>query len=132
MGRTGVLTPNAVLEPVSLSGTTVSKATLHNQNFIRDMGIMINDTVIVQKAGEIIPEVVRVDTDKRDGSEREFVMPDKCPVCGALVVTDESGIAVRCPNRMCEAQIFRKIVHFASKDAMDIEGLPFCDCSAAY
>lgn len=123
VGRTGVLTPNAVLEPVSLSGTTVSKATLHNQNFIRDMGIMINDTVIVQKAGEIIPEVVRVDTDKRDGSEREFVMPDKCPVCGALVVTDESGIAVRCPNRMCEAQIFRKIVHFASKDAMDIEGL---------
>ena len=123
VGRTGVLTPNAVLEPVSLSGTTVSKATLHNQNFIRDMGIMINDTVIVQKAGEIIPEVVRVDADKRNGSERKFVMPDKCPVCGALVVTDESGIAVRCPNRMCEAQIFRKIVHFASKDAMDIEGL---------
>ena len=123
VGRTGVLTPNAVLEPVSLSGTTVSKATLHNQNFIREMGIMINDTVIVQKAGEIIPEVVRVDADKRNGSERKFVMPDKCPVCGALVVTDESGIAVRCPNRMCEAQIFRKIVHFASKDAMDIEGL---------
>lgn len=123
VGRTGVLTPNAVLEPVSVSGTSVSRATLHNQNFIRDMDIRINDTVIVQKAGEIIPEVVRVDVKKRDGSEIIFKMPDKCPVCGTDVITDESGIAVRCPNAMCEAQIFRKIVHFSSKDAMDIDGL---------
>lgn len=123
VGRTGVLTPNAVLEPVNLSGTMVSRATLHNQNFIRDMGICINDTVVVQKAGEIIPEVVRVDTSRRDGSQREFVMPSRCPVCNTKVVTDESGIAVRCPNRLCEAQIFRKIVHFVSKEAMDIDGL---------
>lgn len=123
VGRTGVLTPNAVLEPVNVSGTSVSRATLHNQNFIRDMDIRINDTVIVQKAGEIIPEVVRVDVKKRDGSEIIFKMPDKCPVCGTDVITDESGIAVRCPNVMCEAQIFRKIVHFSSKDAMDIDGL---------
>lgn len=123
VGRTGVLTPNAVLEPVTLSGTTVSRATLHNQNFIRQMDIRINDTVIVQKAGEIIPEVVRVVTEKRTGSETEFKMPDKCPVCGTAVVTDQSGVAVRCPNRLCGAQIFRKIVHFVSKEAMDIDGL---------
>ncbi len=123
VGRTGVLTPNAVFEPVVLAGTVVSRATLHNRNFIKDMGIKLGDTVIVQKAGEIIPEVVRVDETKRDGSEREFEMPTVCPVCNTKVVADESGVALRCPNPSCEAKIFRKIVHFASKDAMDIDGL---------
>ena len=123
VGRTGVLTPNAVLEPITLSGTTVSRATLHNQNFIHQMDIRIKDTVIVQKAGEIIPEVVRVVPEKRSGNEIIFEMPLNCPVCGTAVITDQSGVAVRCPNRLCEAQIFRKIVHFVSKEAMDIEGL---------
>ncbi len=123
VGRTGVLTPNAVLEPVVLAGTTVSKATLHNQNFIKDLDIRINDTVFVQKAGEIIPEIVRVDKTKRSGNEIPFEMPCKCPECDTPVVTDESGIAVRCPNESCSAKIYRKIIHFASKEAMDIDGL---------
>lgn len=123
VGRTGVLTPNAVLEPVNLAGTTVSRATLHNRNFIKDLDIKIFDIVIVQKAGEIIPEIVRVDKTKRDGSQKAFIMPDKCPVCNAEVVVDKSGTMVRCPNPLCEAQIYRKIEHFASKEAMDIEGM---------
>ena len=123
VGRTGVLTPNAVFEPIILAGTTVSKATLHNRNFIKDLDIKINDTIIVQKAGEIIPEVVGVDKTKRCGCEIEFSMPKTCPVCGSEVISDESGIAVRCPNPSCDAKIFRQIVHFASKEAMDIEGM---------
>lgn len=123
VGRTGVLTPNAVLEPVFLSGTKVSRATLHNRNFIKELDIRINDTVIVQKAGEIIPEIVRVDKDKRSGIESAYKMPDFCPVCGTAVVEDKSGVAVRCPNEMCDAKLHRKLIHFASKDAMDIEGL---------
>jgi len=123
VGRTGVLTPNAVLEPVILSGTTVSRATLHNKNFIKDLDIRIGDTVIVQKAGEIIPEIVRVDKKARLGSEKIFEMPKYCPVCNTLVVSDISDAIVRCPNVLCEAQIYRKIEHFASKGAMDIEGM---------
>ena len=123
VGRTGVLTPTAVFEPIMLSGTKVSRATLHNRNFIRDLDIKIGDTVIVQKAGEIIPEVVRVDTDKRDGSETEFVMPSVCPVCGRSVTVDASGVAVRCTNPLCDAKVFKQIVHFASKPAMNIDGL---------
>ncbi len=123
VGRTGVLTPNAVFDTVRLAGTSVSRATLHNRCFINDLDIRIGDTVIVQKAGEIIPEIVRVDKTKRDGSEKEYIMPSKCPECDADVVADESGIMVRCPNPLCEAKTFRKIVHFVSKEAMDIEGL---------
>ncbi len=123
VGRTGVLTPNAVFDPVWLAGTRVSRATLHNRCFIKDLDIKINDTIIVQKAGEIIPEVVRVDKEKRNGNEIDFVMPDKCPVCNTPVVVDESGIMVRCPNPTCDAKIYRQIVHFVSKEAMDIEGL---------
>ncbi len=123
VGRTGVLTPNAVFDPVHLAGTVVSRATLHNRCFIKDLDIKIGDTIIVQKAGDIIPEVVRVDKTKRDGSEVDFVMPKKCPECNTDVIVDESGIMVRCPNPMCDAQIFRRIVHYVSKDAMDIEGL---------
>ena len=123
VGRTGVLTPNALFSPVVLAGTTVTKATLHNRNFIKDLDIMIGDTVIVQKAGEIIPEVVRVDKSKRTGTEISFVMPDKCPVCETEVVVDPSGAAVRCPNDLCPAKVHRKIIHYASKEAMNIEGL---------
>ena len=123
VGRTGVLTPNAVFDTVKLAGTSVSRATLHNRCFINDLDIRIGDTVIVQKAGEIIPEIVRVDKTKRTGSEKEYSMPSKCPECGTEVVADESGIMVRCPNPLCEAKTFRKIVHFVSKEAMDIDGL---------
>jgi len=123
VGRTGVLTPNAVFDTVRLAGTSVSRATLHNRCFIKDLDIRIGDTVIVQKAGEIIPEIVRVDKTKRDGTEKEYVMPTKCPECDTDVIFDESGIMVRCPNPLCEAKIFRKIVHFVSKEAMDIDGL---------
>ncbi len=123
VGRTGVLTPNAVLEPVQIAGTTVSRATLNNQNFIRDLDIRIGDRVIVQKAGDIIPEIVRVNFSSRNGNEQQFEMPDICPVCKQPVSHDENGITVRCENLDCPAQRFRSILHFASKDAMDIEGL---------
>lgn len=123
VGRTGVLTPNADLEPVSLAGTTVSKATLHNQNYIRDLDIRIGDTVIVQKAGDIIPEVVRVDSTKRPKDAKVFEMPKVCPVCGGELAVDESGIAVRCITEDCAAKVQRQFEHFASKAAMDIEGL---------
>lgn len=123
VGRTGVLTPNAVFDTVSLAGTMVSKATLHNRCFIKDLDIRINDTVIVQKAGDIIPEIVRVDKSKRDGTQKVFEMPTCCPECSTPVVADSSGIMLRCPNPDCDAKIYRKIVHFVSKEAMDIEGL---------
>lgn len=123
VGRTGVLTPNAVLEPVHLAGTTVSRATLNNRNFIRDLDVRIGDTVVVQKAGDIIPEIVRVNHNKRIGTEQLYQMPEFCPACGSPVVSDENGIVLRCENINCPAQVFRSIVHFASKDAMDIDGL---------
>lgn len=123
VGRTGVLTPNAVLEPVLLSGSTVSRATLNNQNFIRDLDIRIGDKVVVQKAGDIIPEIVRVNFGARTGEEQQFYMPSTCPACNQPVYQDENGITVRCENLDCPAQRFRSILHFASKDAMDIEGL---------
>jgi len=124
VGRTGVLTPNAVLEPVRLAGTSVSRATLHNIEFIREKEIMIGDTVTVQKAGDIIPEVVCAHKDKRNGSEREFNMPDCCPSCGEPVFYNaEEGTATRCTNSACPAQLSRSIEHFASKGAMNIDGL---------
>ncbi|MGI6778167.1 MAG: NAD-dependent DNA ligase LigA [Acetivibrionales bacterium] len=123
VGRTGVLTPNAVLEPVRLAGTTVSRATLHNMDYIRQKDIRIGDTVWVQKAGDIIPEVLEVAVDKRDGSEMSFNMPEECPVCGAQVIKEEGEVAYRCMGIECPAQLFRSIVHFTSRDAMDIEGL---------
>lgn len=127
VGRTGVLTPTAVLEPVRLAGTTVSRATLHNLDFIRERGIMIGDTVAVRKAGDIIPEIVEALPDKRDGSERPFMMPERCPSCGEPVVRDETcgveGAAYRCTNSACPAQLSRSLEHFASKNAMNIEGL---------
>lgn len=120
VGRTGVLTPKAVIEPIRLAGTAVTNATLHNQDFIENMGVNVGDTVLVQKAGEIIPEVLEVV--KKD-SEGAFRFPTVCPVCGAPVVRDEDGAAIRCTGAECPAQRLRNIVHFASKDAMDIDGL---------
>ena len=120
VGRTGVLTPKAVIEPIRLAGTTVTNATLHNQDFIENMGVNIGDTVLVQKAGEIIPEVLEVV--KKD-SEGFFRLPAVCPVCGAPAERDEDGAAIRCTGAECPAQRLRNIVHFASKDAMDIDGL---------
>ena len=123
VGRTGVLTPAAELSPVRLAGTTVSRATLHNLDFIRERGIMIGDTVSVQKAGDIIPEVVCAHPEKRDGSQRHFEMPDRCPSCGEPVFREEGEAAFRCTNSACPAQLSRGIEHFASKDAMDIDGM---------
>ena len=124
VGRTGVLTPNAVLEPVRLAGTSVSRATLHNLDFIRERGIKIGDIVTVRKAGDIIPEVLCSHPDKRNGTEIEFFMPTHCPSCNEIVVRDDNdGAAIRCVNPSCPAQLSRSIEHFASKGAMNIEGL---------
>lgn len=125
VGRTGVLTPTAELAPVRLAGSTVSRATLHNDGYIAERDIRIGDTVIVQKAGDIIPEIVSAVKEKRDGSERVFKMPDVCPSCGHPVVRDEAGAgaAVRCVYAGCPAQRARGIIHFASKAAMNIDGL---------
>lgn len=123
VGRTGVLTPNAELEAVRLAGTTVQKATLHNYDNIKDKDIRIGDIVRVRKAGDIIPEVVEPVPEKRTGAEIVFQMPKTCPACGAEIVRVEEEVAYRCSNIECPAQILRNIVHFASKDAMDIEGL---------
>lgn len=123
VGRTGVLTPKAVMEPIRLAGTSVSNATLHNQDFIDRLDVRIGDTVWVQKAGEIIPEVVEVDLSKRPEGTVPFRLPEVCPECGSPVVRDEEGAAMRCTGVECPAQRLRNITHFASKDAMDIDGL---------
>jgi len=123
VGRTGVLTPTAVLEPVRLAGTTVARATLHNEDYIKEKDIRIGDHVWVQKAGDIIPEVVAVIKEKRTGEEKPFIMPDKCPVCGADAIRLPGEAARRCTGVSCPAQVERGIIHFASRDAMDIEGL---------
>ena len=123
VGRTGVLTPTANLSPVRLAGTTVSRATLHNLDFIRERDIHLGDYVTVQKAGDIIPEVVCAHPEKRDGTEVPFEMPTVCPSCGEPVFREEGEAAVRCTNAACPAQLSRGIEHFASKDAMDIDGL---------
>lgn len=123
VGRTGALTPNAVLEPVRIAGTTVSRATLHNEDFIREKDIRVGDTVWIRKAGEIIPEVVEVDFSQRPADSKPFVMPDKCPVCGAPAVREENEAIRRCTGIECPARLFRSIVHYASRDAMNIEGL---------
>lgn len=123
VGRTGVITPNAVLEPVRIAGSTVSRATLHNEDFITDKDIRIGDTVIIQKAGDIIPEVVAVVTEKRNGTETIFKMPDVCPACGEPLYREPGEAATRCQSSNCPAQRLRSIIHFASKAAMDIDGL---------
>ena len=123
VGRTGVLTPKAVVAPVRLAGTTVTNATLHNQDFISEKDIRIGDTVLIRKAGEIIPEILEVDMTKRPEDAEAYHLPRTCPVCGASVVRDEDGAAFRCTGAECPAQLVRHLSHFVSRDAMDIDGL---------
>ena len=123
VGRTGVLTPKVVVEPVRLAGTTVTNATLHNQDFIDEKDIRIGDTVVLQKAGEIIPEVVEVLCGLRPEGTEPYHLPEICPVCGAPVARDEDGVAIRCTGAECPAQLHRNLTHFASRDAMDIDGM---------
>src|SRR6202011_5735661 len=123
VGRTGTLTPVAVLEPVLVSGSTVARATLHNEEEIKRKDIRIGDTVVIEKAGEVIPAVVEVRTAARTGKEKKFRMPATCPICGGKIVKDEGQVALRCINVRCPAQLKRRIEHFASRGAMDIEGL---------
>ena len=123
VGRTGVLTPKAIVKPVRLAGTTVTNATLHNQDFISEKDIRVGDTVLVQKAGEIIPEIVTVLKEKRPDGTEPYFLPATCPVCGAPVARDEDGAHIRCTGAECPAQRLRHLVHFASRDAMDIEHL---------
>ena len=122
VGRTGVLTPKAVVRPVRLAGTTVTNATLHNQDFITERDIRIGDTVLIRKAGEIIPEILEVDVSKRPSNASVYTLPCTCPVCGAPTRKDEDGAFVRCTGAECPAQLSRNIAHFVSRDAMDIEG----------
>lgn len=123
VGKTGVLTPAVDLEPVEIAGTTVSRSSLHNRNEMERLGIMIGDHVVVEKAGKIIPHVVRVELEKRDGSETAFEFPTSCPVCKTKVVQDEGGVYIRCPNLDCPAQLREILIYFASRGTMDIEGL---------
>lgn len=123
VGRTGILTPVAVLEPVLISGSTVSRASLYNKDEIENKDIRVGDTVLVEKGGEIIPKVVKVVTAKRLGTEKKFMFPDLCPVCGGAVIQEKDEVALRCENISCAAQIKRRIEHFASREAMNIEGL---------
>ena len=123
VGRTGVLTPKAVVRPVRLAGTTVTNATLHNQDFISQRDIRVGDTVRIRKAGEIIPEILDVNLDKRPEGAVPYYLPERCPVCGAIVERDENGAFLRCTGAECPAQLSRNISHFVSRDAMDIEGL---------
>lgn len=130
VGRTGVLTPKVIVEPIRLAGTTVSAATLHNQDNIDRLDLRIGDTVLLQKAGEIIPEVLSVNKAKRPEGTVPFVMPSICPECGSPVVRDEDGVALRCTSPECPAQRLRNIEHFASREAMDIEGLGISVCES--
>lgn len=123
VGRTGVLTPKAIVEPVHLAGTTVTNATLHNQDYIAEKDVRIGDTVLVQKAGEIIPEIVSVDFARRPAGTVPYHLPEVCPVCGAPVRRDPDGAAFRCTGAECPAQLLRNLMHFVSRDAMDIEGV---------
>ncbi|HOV21146.1 MAG TPA: NAD-dependent DNA ligase LigA [bacterium] len=123
VGRTGTLTPVAILEPVQISGTTVSRATLHNFDEIKRLGLKIGDRVFVEKGGEIIPNIVKAIPELRDGDEKDIPVPTHCPVCGSPVIKETGEVAIRCPNVRCLAQVKERIIHFASKNAMDIEGL---------
>ena len=123
VGRTGAITPMAILEPVVVAGSKISKTTLHNEDYIRERDIKIGDTVVIQKAGDVIPEVVEVVKKKRTGEEKDFAMPEFCHVCGAPAIREEGEAVLYCMGVECPAKLYRSIIHFASKDAMDIEGL---------
>ncbi len=125
VGRTGAITPMAILEPVKVAGSTISKTTLHNEDFIKEKGLKIGDTVVIQKAGDVIPEVVEVKAQKRTGKEKNFVMPTKCPVCGAEAIREEGEVAIRCTGIECPAKSLRTIIHFCSREAMNIDGLGY-------
>ena len=123
VGRTGVITPVAILEPVRLAGSTISKTTLHNEDFIKEKGLKIGDKVVIQKQGDVIPEVIAVNKEKRTGNEIDFSMPTTCPVCGAPAIREEGEAALRCTGIECPAKLLQNIYHFASKEGMNIEGL---------
>ena len=125
VGRTGAITPMAILEPVRVAGSTISKTTLHNEDFVKEKDLKIGDTVIIQKAGDVIPEVVSVVKEKRTGKEKEFSMPTVCPVCGAPAIREEGEAVTRCTGIECSAKALRSIVHFSSKVGMDIDGLGY-------
>lgn len=125
VGRTGAITPMAILEPIRVAGSTISKTTLHNADFVKEKDLMIGDHVIIQKAGDVIPEVVSVIKEKRNGQEQKFTMPKTCPVCGAPAVREEGEAVTRCTGIECTAKALRSIVHFASKTGMDIDGLGY-------
>ena len=125
VGRTGAITPMAILEPVKVAGSTISKTTLHNEDFIKEKDLRIGDTVVIQKAGDVIPEVVEVVKEKRTGKEKKFEMPTVCPVCGSTAVREEGEAVLRCIGIECSAKLLRSIVHFVSKDCMNIKGLGY-------
>ena len=123
VGRTGAITPMAILEPVRVAGSVISKTTLHNEDFVKEKDIRIGDKVLIQKAGDVIPEVVEVLKEKRNGTEKEFQMPKTCPVCGAEAVREDGEAVTRCTGIECPAMLFRSLIHFVSRDAMDIDGM---------
>lgn len=123
VGRTGAVTPQAILSPVNVGGVTISKATLHNEDYIKERGVLVGDTVVIERAGDVIPQVVRPVVEERDGSEYEFHMPSECPVCGEPLARPEGEAVLRCVNARCPAQALEHIIHFVSKSAMDIDGL---------
>ena len=123
LGRTGVVTPTAILEPVLVAGSTVGRASLHNEDLIKEKDIRIGDTVIIRKAGDIIPEVVAPIMEKRTGDEVPFEMPENCPVCDSELIRIEEEVALRCVNPKCPAQMKEAIIHFVSRNAMNIEGI---------
>ena len=125
VGRTGAITPMAILKPVKVAGSTISKTTLHNEDFIKERDLKIGDTVVIQKAGDVIPEVVGVNKKKRNGTEKDFEMPKVCPVCGAPAVREDGEAALRCTGIECPAKSLRTIIHFASREAMNIDGLGY-------
>ncbi len=128
VGRTGAITPMAILEPIKVAGSTISKTTLHNEDFIKEKDLRIGDTVVIQKAGDVIPEVVRVVKEKRTGKESKFSMPSTCPVCNGPVIREKDEAVTRCIGIECKARNLRNIIHFASKEGMNIEGLRRKDC----
>src|SRR5690606_4842446 len=123
IGRTGVVTPTAILETVAVAGTTVQRASLHNEDLIRERDIRIGDKVIIRKAGDIIPEVVKALIEMRSGDEQPFEMPTECPACASELVRIEGEVALRCVNPKCPAQIVEGMIHFVSRNAMNIDGL---------
>ena len=123
VGRTGLITPNAVFEPIKIMGSTVRRATLHNREYIKEKGLLIGDTILVRKAGDVIPEVVGPVIKERTGNEKEFIMPDKCPICGEHLVPTLSGIDLKCPNEKCPARNIESLIHYTDRKAMNIDGL---------